>query len=366
MLHEVTRDLGNSLSVEDTCSLVAAKLRDMVPHSAMVIYTIEDGRLVPAHVRGDDQASFSGLSIPVGEGISGWAAHTQSPFLNGNPSVEFGYLGDPTRFSNLRSALAVPLKGLTGCVAVLTLYHREQHAFTKDHQRILEAVGSKVGMTLENALRFHQARSSADTDALTGLPNAKALFRQLDQELTRCKQENSWLAVIVIDLDGFKRVNDRFGHLRGNALLKEVAAQFRGSCRGTDFVARMGGDEFVILMPTVAGPALDERLAQLTDMVVAAGVTTCGEEITYLSAGVAHYPQDGGDAERLLDAADRRMYRQKEQNHRQRGIPSRGMPAPDRDESLLHLEAVVNSSERPEGTDSASSGSGKPRPARRP
>jgi len=358
MLHEVTRDLGNSLSVEDTCSLVAAKLRDMVPHHAMVIYTIEDQRLVPAHVRGENQSTFGELSIPIGEGISGWVAQTGSPYLNGNPSVEFGYLGDPTKFSNLRSALAVPLKGLGGCVAVLTLYHRGNQAFTKDHQRILEAVGSKVGMTLENALRFHQARSSADTDALTGLPNAKALFRRLDQDLTRCKRETGGLAVIVIDLDGFKQVNDRFGHLRGNVLLKEVAARFRASCRETDFVARMGGDEFVILMPNVSGPPLDERIAHLGALVVEAGVAACGEEVTYLSAGVAYYPHDGEDAERLLDAADRRMYRQKERNHKARGIPPRPVPVPE--ESMTNLEALLNLSAHSGSRDSASSDSGAP------
>src|SRR5581483_11688307 len=92
------------------------------------------------------------------------------------------------------------------------------------------------------------AAISATTDALTNLPNARSLFLHLDAELARCKRTASTLAVLVSDLDGFKQVNDRFGHLEGNKVLKRVAEGLSQTCREYDYVARMGGDEFVLLL----------------------------------------------------------------------------------------------------------------------
>src|SRR5207245_340906 len=134
-------------------------------------------------------------------------------------------------------------------VGVLTLYREEKDVFTADHLRILLAISSKMALALENALKYQQAESSATTDYLTSLPNARSLFLQLDRELVRCKRVSSPLTVMVCDLNGFKQVNDRFGHLEGNRVLRSFAQRLKTSCRGYDYVARMGGDEFVIVAP---------------------------------------------------------------------------------------------------------------------
>src|SRR2546429_671387 len=166
--------------------------------------------LIPEYVNGDNFRLFSSLRIPLGQGLSGWVAQNRKPIVNGNPSVEPGYLNDPTKFSTLRSALAVPLEGLAGVVGVIALYHAEHDAFTSDHLRILLAVSSKMALAVENALKYEQAERSAVTHYLTGLPNARSLFLQLDRELARCKRDNSSLIVMVSDMDGFKQINDRF------------------------------------------------------------------------------------------------------------------------------------------------------------
>src|SRR5262249_23141432 len=149
---------------------------------------------------------FSSLRIPVGQGLSGWVALNRKPIVNGNPSVEPGYLNDPSKFSTLRSALAVPLEGVEGVVGVIALYNAEPDAFTKDNLRILLAISSKMALAVENALKYEQAESSATTDFMTGLPNARSLFLQLEKEAARCKREGSTLAVLVCDMDGFKQV----------------------------------------------------------------------------------------------------------------------------------------------------------------
>ena len=319
-LFEISQDLGNSLSLDETLSVLGIRLRRMIPHHALAIWVVREGVLVPEYVNGEDYRLFSSLSIPVGQGLSGWVAENRKSILNGNPSVEPGYLNDPKKFSTLRSAVAVPLEGMNGVIGVVTLYHSERDAFTKDHLRILLAIGAKIGMSIENAIRFRQVESSATTDFLTGLPNARSLFLQLDSELARCRRSVQPLAVLVTDLDGFKQINDRFGHLDGNKVLRAVASGFKSVCREYDYVARMGGDEFVILLPGVKVDDVGPKLEQLQRVVKNVCQDLFGEDLLGASVGVAVYPEDGRDAEQLLAEADRRMYQEK--RARKSGGPS--------------------------------------------
>ena len=311
-LFEMSQDLGKSLSLTETLSVLSVKLKRIVPYDGIAIYIQRDNLLVPEFVNGDDHRLFSSLRIPVGQGLSGWVAENRKSIINGNPSVEPGYLNDPTKFSILRSALAVPLEGLNKVVGVLTLYHAERDAFTRDHLRVLMALSSKISLSVENALKYQQAETSATTDYLTGLPNARSLFLHLDSELARCKRKGGTLAVLVCDLDGFKHVNDRFGHLEGNKVLQQVAKAFRESCREYDYVARMGGDEFVMVMPGFEPEALGERIEKFSAIAVEASRLVCGEPLVSLSVGAAFFDADGSDAEQLLTEADRRMYHEKQ------------------------------------------------------
>jgi len=311
-LFELSQDLGASLALGETLSVFSVKLKPMVPYDAIAIYIKRDDELVPEYVNGDNYRLFSSLRIPMGQGLSGWVAHNRKPIINGNPSVEPGYLNDPSKFSSLRSALAVPLEGVSGVIGVLALYRAERDAFTTDHLRILLAVSSKMALTIENALKYQQAENSAVTDYLTGLPNARSLFLQLDRELARCKRDNSTLTVMVSDMDGFKQINDRFGHLEGNRVLRLFAQALKDSCREYDYVARMGGDEFVVVAPGLPAEGASKKAEQMRALARQAGNEVCGEEILSLSVGRSVFPDDGSDAEQLLAEADRRMYVEKQ------------------------------------------------------
>jgi diguanylate cyclase (GGDEF)-like protein/putative nucleotidyltransferase with HDIG domain len=313
-LFELSQDLGASLSLGETLSVFSVKLKPMVPYDAIAIYILRNDELVPEYVNGDNYRLFSSLRIPLGQGLSGWVAQNRKPIVNGNPSVEPGYLNDPTKFSTLSSALAVPLEGVAGIIGVLALYRGERDAFTTDHLRILLAVSSKMALSIENALKYQQAESSATTDYLTGLPNARSLFLELDRELARCKRDQSSLIVMVSDLDGFKQVNDRFGHLEGNRVLRLYAQALKESCREYDYVARMGGDEFVVVAPGLAADAAAKKAEQMRALAKQAGFEICAEDILSLSVGQAAYPEDGTDAEQLLAQADRRMYIEKQKH----------------------------------------------------
>jgi diguanylate cyclase (GGDEF)-like protein/putative nucleotidyltransferase with HDIG domain len=311
-LFELSQDLGASLSLGETLSVFSVKLKPMVPYDAIAIYIRRGDELIPEYVNGDNYRLFASLRIPMGDGLSGWVAQNKKPIVNGNPSVEPGYLNDPAKFSTLRSALALPLEGVTGVIGVLALYRSERDAFTTDHLRILLAVSGKMALAIENALKFQQAESSATTDYLTGLPNARSLFLQLDHELARCKRDNVSLTLMVCDMNGFKKINDRFGHLEGNRVLRLFAQALKDSCREYDYVARMGGDEFVVIAPGLPADAATKKIEQIRPLARQAGFDVCGEDILSLSVGVAVSPGDGEDAEQLLTEADRRMYLEKQ------------------------------------------------------
>ena len=320
LLFELSHELGTSLSLDDTLSMLSVRLKRLVPHDSMAVYLQKDDVLVPEFVSGDNFRLFSALKIPLGQGLSGWVAQNKKPILNGNPSVEPGYLNDPTKYSTLRSGLEVPLEGGNGVVAVLALYRAQPDAFTKDHLRVLQVIASKLGFTIENALKYRVAEDSATTDYLTGLPNARSLFMHLDGEIARCRRSGSSLAVFVTDLDGFKQINDRFGHLQGNKLLQMYAAALKDCCREYDYSARMGGDEFVMVAPGLETHAAEEMLKRLENIISQVGRAICGDAVVSVSVGHAFYPADGQGAEQLLAEADRRMYCVKNEHYSAKGI----------------------------------------------
>ena len=320
-MFELSQDLGNSLSLGETLSVLSVRLRKLVPYDSMAVFLLKDGQLVPELVSGDNFRLLSSLNIKLGEGICGWVAANRKPIVNGDPAVEAGYAPDPEKFTTQRSLLAVPLDGLNGVVGVLAMYRSERDAFAADHLRILLAISSKIALSVENALRYQQAEDSATTDYLTGLPNARSLFVHLSRELSRCRRTGTSLAVMVCDLDNFKQINDLFGHLEGDNLLKDFANNLKESCRGYDYVARMGGDEFVVVVPGLNQEASLEKAGRLNQFAVEGGRKIAGRDLVSLSVGTAFCPQDGFDVERLLAEADRRMYSMKKLHHSD--------PAPD-------------------------------------
>ncbi len=311
MLYELTQDLGNSLSLQEALAFVGVRMKRLIPYETIAVYIRRDEKLVPEYVSGENLRLFTSLEIPMGQGLSGWVAENNKSLLNGNPSVEAGYLNDPSRYSTLRSALAVPLSGVNGVLGVMALYRGERDAFSKENLRILLAISSKVALAIENALTHRLLETSITTDYLTNLPNARSLFLSLDNELARAQRTGVPLAVIVCDLDGFKGVNDRFGHMAGNKVLRLIANGLREQCGASDYVARMGGDEFVILAPGGAEDELELKIERMRNIARKAGDSTPEPSPLSMSVGVAIFPDDGKDAEDLLAEADRRMYKSK-------------------------------------------------------
>ena len=216
--------------------------------------------------------------------------------------------------AGLRGAFAFPLLRGAEVVGVMEFYHRGAHESDKSLIDTVRSIGRQVGQYMgrreaEEALKFVAAH-----DGLTKLPNRIMFNQRLEHALAQAQRGGSRLAVLFIDLDRFKVINDTLGHAAGDALLCEVATRLQGQLRTTDTVARLGGDEFVVLIENVADPVFIGSLAhKLVEALTASFTLSGGEYSVTASIGVSTFPDDGGDGQTLLKHADIAMYRAKEQ-----------------------------------------------------
>jgi diguanylate cyclase (GGDEF)-like protein len=186
--------------------------------------------------------------------------------------------------------------------------------FTRAEARTVELLCGALARALTNAAEYHRANRQTLVDDLTRLYNVRYLYQTLDNEIRRARRYSSAVSVVFMDLDGFKLVNDAYGHRAGSVTLTEVAEVILASVRESDFVARYGGDEFVLMLPeTTSTPALQmaERVrSQIASTRFTGGV---GADI-YLTAsfGVASFPEHATEAERLIELADAAMYEAKQ------------------------------------------------------
>jgi diguanylate cyclase (GGDEF)-like protein/putative nucleotidyltransferase with HDIG domain len=310
LLRTLASDLAQSTHLDEVASVIYKCLDQKINFDTLGLYVRRGDHLEPIYFLGSHVSLFKKKAFPITEGLSGWVAQHARPIVNGNMAIECSYINDYLALNNLQTALAVPFEGKGGTTGVITLYHLDRNAFSQDDLRILEAASLQIGPAIEAALRFQDAKDSAATDHLTGLPNGRALAVHLTQVLQRAGEDQSRVGVLVCDLDGFKQVNDRFGHLKGNEVLQFVAKGLRETCRGSDYVARMGGDEFVIVVPDFPAD-YSPQLERLRAAAASAGEIVSEEPCLSMSVGVAVYPLDGGDVETLFAKADKRMYRSK-------------------------------------------------------
>lgn len=236
----------------------------------------------------------------------GWAAPAGVILAAAIAAAGAAYGDQPTAMSALSLVAAVTLLPLVvRGVATRVLSSLEAAAVER----------ASLVAELEAARRTREElRDRAYHDDLTGLPNRSLLHDRLGRAIEHSLRQKSQLALLFLDLDDFKAVNDSLGHGLGDRLLVELAARVRSSIRGEDTVARFGGDEFVVLLNQVAGPADTARVAGKILDAVQAPYRLDGHEVKVaVSVGVSVYPGDGTSADELVRRADAAMYRDKQQ-----------------------------------------------------
>ncbi len=320
VLLNLTQELMSCHALVEIVRVIAMRASEMIPGDAIGIYMLRDHVLESVYASGAGAPVLARLKVPINKGMIGWVAGTNIAILNGNPLVEPGLPDQASNVMGLRSALAVPLEDAGRVLAVLAVYRCEPHAFRNDELRVAKSLALVASQAIGNAALYSDGTSLDETDPVTSLPNIRALYEKLDEEVERCRQQDLPLAVLVCDLDGFKNINDSFGYLEGNRLLQTVAERLRGSCRAQDSLARMGADEFVVVLPGAQPEDLSSQIQRLGEAVEDAGRdldssdggTTSSRKLS-LNVGAAFYPRDGQDSRQLLALADHSMYKTKNQ-----------------------------------------------------
>ncbi|MFN0139790.1 MAG: GGDEF domain-containing protein, partial [Pyrinomonadaceae bacterium] len=185
--------------------------------------------------------------------------------------------------------------------------------YGEEHLRLLETIARIGAEAIDKSLEHDEAKTNALTDPMTGLPNARSLQIQFEKEAARASRGGTNFQLLMLDLDGFKAVNDSFGHKIGDQMLIEVSKVIREQLLDYDFLARYGGDEFVAIIPDTS----PEDVADLCQRIET-GVANCKlniEKDVYASVGVSigssDFPVQGETFDQIIVAADKAMYRRK-------------------------------------------------------
>jgi diguanylate cyclase (GGDEF)-like protein len=313
VLYEISRSMGTTLGVAETMALISSKLAALVPFSACALFLTDEDTddLTCWFATGVESDVLRGLTFPGGQGHTGWVARHRSPLIDVPAETDLAAGGSSVPTA-LQSALITPLLVRERLVGTLCFYHTERGVYTRDHRRVMERVCDQAAAVLHNSQLFDRTRAASLTDALTGLPNRRVLETYVATELSRTERIEGELALIVLDVDEFKSINDTHGHHAGDRALKQVANALSSRVRPYDVCARFAGDEFVIVLTECGPEQAEARRLEFQEAVanIAADERAPLARLS-VSAGAACYPVDGTDNDTLLAVADRRMYSDK-------------------------------------------------------
>jgi len=310
-LYQIAQAMGTRLALQDTMALISSKLSNLVPFSAcaLFLYTESTELLHCRFAAGTDSELMQQLVLRSGQGLNGWVARNRRPLVNARPSADLEAMGSnaPTV---LQSAIVCPLIVGERLIGTLAVYHLEPSFYNEDHRRLLDRVCEQAAAVIHNSIVFEQTQEDSLTDPLTGLPNTRSLFQHVTRELARAARLKDEVALVVMDLNDFKDINDTYGHQIGDSALREVANVLRGAIRPYDMCVRYAGDEFIVVLSGCGRGQAESRRVELQEAVSRIALEARpGDPLSLsISAGAAVFPHDGDTYEALLAKADSRMY----------------------------------------------------------
>ena len=285
---------------------IADTLASLVEYDAFSIAKVDQqaGELVSIFARDEWQEEVLAFRIKLGEGLSGWVAvHNQAVLCN-DVLTDPRIVQVPNTPVEPQASIVVPLAIRDKVMGVMCLDRLGEKTFDEEELELTKLFANLAAIAMENAALYEKSRQRAVTDSLTGLFNHGYLQELIQREIKRAERYPKKLALLMLDLDHFKEINDRFGHQRGDKVLKRVASILVSCCRDTDYVARYGGDEFVVLMPETSSEDA-RRLAERVRSRVSTVKVAPGESFAITaSCGIADYPACGADATVVVSAAD--------------------------------------------------------------
>jgi diguanylate cyclase (GGDEF)-like protein/putative nucleotidyltransferase with HDIG domain len=346
-LYSLARDFSSAHTLNETLSLFTEKVGEIVPFNTCLVYLMDDSKefATAMHVDGANRSALLDNRVNVGEGATGYVLKKRKAVENVDPALDFAFSHSELGGEYL-AMVSIPLLAGENLIGAITLYSSELPAYGDEHIRLLETVTKIATDAIAKSQRHAEIQSHAFTDPMTGLPNARSLQVQFDKEMKRSSRNGSVFQLLVLDLDGFKAVNDNYGHKAGDNMLKLVAAVIRDQLREYDFLSRYGGDEFVAIVPDTQSTDVLE-LCQRIENAVCEFKLAVGENMTAsvgVSIGAACYPHQGETFDQIVIAADKAMYRNKE-FHRKRDSLREELSNSGAFRAVVEAEIVQNSLE---------------------
>ncbi len=315
-VQEVGNLLVSTFDVNTVLQLVVRGIRDVTGASvcSIMLWDETGEYLIIRASEGVPEWIVRQARVRRGESISGWVAQEGRPLLIKNIDEDTKFEGTAEGRYRSKSLLSVPLKTRGQVLGVININNdHTPRVFTEQDQEILMLFANQAAIALENARLYGELEKLAITDGLTGLPNHRTFQERLLREISRAERFKQEISLIILDIDHFKLVNDKYGHQVGDQVLRRVGNTLQDQLRKMDFVARYGGEEFAVIMPqTRKNVAI--RIAERLRESVAQGRYLKAEpdrSIT-ISLGLAEYPSDATEPPALVEMADRALYISKE------------------------------------------------------
>jgi diguanylate cyclase (GGDEF)-like protein len=314
---ETARTLSSSRNPKLVLRAIINRARVLVRCRAWSLFVVDPTTrdLVFDMVGGSRARILKGLRIRAGHGIGGWVASHGKAVVVRDARTDRRFVQEVDEATELRtrSVLCLPILSKGKPVAVLEMLNKIGTPFTRHDLQLLSRLIGQASLALERASLIEQVASLVITDELTGLFNVRYLDEALEREIRRCHRYRSTLALIFLDLDHFKEINTRYGHLLGSRCLTELAEIMRQSVRDVDIPVRYGGDEFAVILPeSSVGTArmVAERLGTaIRSHVFLQGVGLRAPLAA--SIGIAGFPDHAKTKQELILKADAAMYRSK-------------------------------------------------------
>ncbi|HZQ92044.1 MAG TPA: diguanylate cyclase [Terriglobales bacterium] len=299
---EAAAVLDMSEMLEKLCAVVLQHFRS-VQHISVLLW--ENDHLFLRRSRGKLDCTLpEGQHLPAGAGLASQALIRREPVVANNVADAPGYVPG---VANAVSELCLPLVSFGDPLGVLVMDNTKANAFSEDDVRALSPVADICATALQNARHYENARQLANIDGLTGIFNRRYFEQRIVEELERSARYNTPFSVVMIDIDNFKKLNDEFGHLLGDEVLRQAAQILRQQLRKIDRVCRYGGEEFAIIMPETNGPAAVQGAEKLRRTVEGWRFPGVPRPVT-VSGGVAEFPAHGATRDELVRAADSALY----------------------------------------------------------
>ena len=252
---------------------------------------------------GEDYLEECRVSVSAGEGITGWVAENNVPVLVQDTSADPRYIG---RSDLILSEIAVPLKISNHVIGVLNVEKEGLNSLDKNDLRIISIMCSHLSTAIDNTFKYEETEKLAVTDGMTGMYNYRYFINRLKEELARAKKLNIPLSIIMIDIDFFKDINDTYGHIIGDKIIKELAELLRSIVRKGDIVTRYGGDEFFVILP---GSSKNFTIKLAKRIMKSVNTFKFTKDIALtLSLGTVSYPSDASTMDSLLRWVDDALY----------------------------------------------------------